>query len=38
VGDPERGAILQPPKPEIPATGRILEHITGRDLDVEATH
>jgi hypothetical protein len=35
---PSRAAILQPPKPEIPATGRILEHIAGRDVDVEATH
>jgi hypothetical protein len=34
---PDRAAILQPPKPEIPAAGRILEHIAGRDADVEAT-
>jgi hypothetical protein len=34
---PDRDAILQPPKPEIPAAGRILEHVTGRDLDLEAT-
>jgi hypothetical protein len=34
---PARDAILQPPKPEIPAAGQILEHITGRDRDMEAT-
>jgi len=34
---PDRGAILQPPRPQIPAAGRILEHIDGRDLDLEAT-
>jgi conjugative relaxase-like TrwC/TraI family protein len=34
--DPFRDAILQPPKPEIPSSERILEHIPGRDLDREA--
>jgi hypothetical protein len=34
---PDRDAILPPPKPEIPAAGRILRHVTGRDLDLGAT-
>jgi hypothetical protein len=33
---PDRGAILQPPKPQIQPSPRILERITGRDLDMEA--
>ena len=32
----DRDAILQPPKPQIQPSVRILERITGRDLDVEA--
>jgi hypothetical protein len=31
-----RDAILQPPKPEIQPSPQILEHVTGRDLDLEA--
>jgi hypothetical protein len=34
--DPGRDAILQPPKPEIQPSQRILEIITDRDLDMEA--
>jgi len=33
---PERAAILQPPKPQIPPSGRILEHVADRDQDMEA--
>ncbi len=33
---PSTGAILQPPKPEIPPSERILERATDRDLDFEA--
>ena len=32
----DRDAILQPPKPEIQPSPRILERVTGRDLDREA--
>jgi hypothetical protein len=31
-----RDAILQPPKPQIEPSPRILERVTGRDLDLEA--
>ena len=31
-----RDAILQPPKPQIQPSPRILERVTGRDLDMEA--
>jgi hypothetical protein len=31
-----KDAILQPPKPEIQPSPRILEHVTGRELDREA--
>ncbi len=34
--EPQRNAILQPPKPHIQPSERILEHITGRDPDMEA--
>jgi conjugative relaxase-like TrwC/TraI family protein len=34
--DPGRAAILQPPPPQIQPSQRILEHITDRDLDIEA--
>jgi hypothetical protein len=33
---PDRTAILQPPKPQIQPSPRILERITKRDLDMEA--
>jgi AAA domain/TrwC relaxase len=33
---PDRDAILQPPKPQIQPSPRILDRITERDLDVEA--
>ena len=33
---PDRDAILQPPKPQIQPSPRILERVTGRDLDMEA--
>ena len=33
---PGRGAILQPPPPQIPPAGRILQHVADRDLDMEA--
>ena len=33
---PSRGAILQPPKPEIPPSERILGRAMDRDLDMEA--
>jgi hypothetical protein len=37
VGSPAvRDAILQPPKPRIEPSARILERVTGRDLDLEA--
>ena len=32
----DRDAILQPPKPQIQPSMRILERVTGRDLDLEA--
>jgi hypothetical protein len=32
----EKDAILQPPKPQIQPSPRILERVTGRDLDMEA--
>ena len=32
-----RDAILQPPKPQIQPSVRILERVTGRDPDMEAT-
>jgi hypothetical protein len=31
-----KGAILQPPKPQIQPSARILERVTGHDLDMEA--
>jgi len=31
-----RDAILQPPKPTIEPSARILERVTGHDLDLEA--
>jgi hypothetical protein len=31
-------AILQPPKPEIRPSARVLERATGRDRDVEAAN
>jgi hypothetical protein len=31
-----RDAILQPPKPQIEPSARILERVTGHDLDLEA--
>jgi hypothetical protein len=34
--DPGRDAILQPPKPQIHPSERILERIGDRDLNVEA--
>jgi hypothetical protein len=33
-----RDAILQPPKPEIPPSPRILDHAMDRDLDMEAAN
>ncbi len=33
---PARGAILQPPKPEIPPSPRILQHVMDHDADWEA--
>ncbi len=33
---PGRDAILQPPKPQIQPSPRILERVTGRDVDLEA--
>jgi conjugative relaxase-like TrwC/TraI family protein len=33
---PDKDGILQPPKPEIQPSPRILERATGRDLDMEA--
>ena len=33
---PDRDAILQPPKPQIQPSPRILERVTERDLDMEA--
>jgi len=33
---PDRDAILQPPKPQIQPSPRILERVTGRELDLEA--
>jgi hypothetical protein len=33
---PARGAILQPPKPEIEPSGQILERALDRDRDMEA--
>jgi hypothetical protein len=33
---PYKDAILQPPKPEIQPSARILERVTDRDLDMEA--
>ena len=33
---PDSDAILQPPKPQIQPSPRILERVTGRDLDMEA--
>ena len=33
---PRTGAILQPPRPQIPPSGQILERIAGRDLNREA--
>jgi hypothetical protein len=33
---PARDAILQPPKPRIPPSQQILEHVTGRDAGIEA--
>jgi hypothetical protein len=33
---PGKDAILQPPKPQIQPSARILERVTGRDLDMEA--
>jgi hypothetical protein len=33
---PDRDAILQPPKPEIQPSPRILDRVTERDLDMEA--
>ena len=32
----EKDAILQPPKPQIQPSPRILERVTDRDLDIEA--
>jgi hypothetical protein len=32
----DRDAILQPPKPQIQPSVRILERVTGRELDLEA--
>jgi hypothetical protein len=32
----DRGAILQPPKPQIQPSPQVLEHVTGRELDLEA--
>ena len=33
---PGKDAILQPPKPEIPLSPQILEHVMDRDADWEA--
>ena len=33
---PDRDAILQPPKPQIEPSPRILERAAGREADVEA--
>jgi hypothetical protein len=33
---PARGAILQPPRPEIPPSPRILQRVTDHDADWEA--
>ena len=33
---PASGAILQPPKPEIPPSPRVLQRAAGRDADREA--
>jgi hypothetical protein len=33
---PAKRAILQPPKPEIRASARVLERVLDRDADVEA--
>jgi hypothetical protein len=33
---PAKGAILRPPPPDIPPPGWVMEHFTGRDLDIEA--
>ena len=35
---PARDAILQPPKPEIPPSTRILERAQDHDLDMEAAN
>ena len=34
--EPDRGAILQPPKPEIRPSARVLERVLDRDADMEA--
>jgi len=34
--NPDGDAILQPPKPHIQPSPRILERVTNRDLDMEA--
>jgi hypothetical protein len=31
-----KDAILQPPQPQIQPSPRVLEHVTGRELDLEA--
>ena len=33
---PAKGAILQPPKPEIRPSARVLERVLDRDADMEA--
>jgi len=33
---PTRDAILQPPRPRIQPSQRILERVTGREADIEA--
>ena len=35
-GDDQIVAILQPPKPQIEPSARILERVAGHDLDLEA--
>jgi conjugative relaxase-like TrwC/TraI family protein len=36
AGERQESAILQPPKPEIPASPWILDRVVGRELDMEA--